>query len=170
MKISNKQPLRAEPCKDEPVPRRLTDQELQDAADRIRHDASNPEDWSTLTVTEGMKNGRPVYTVTTSRRQLSEHEKNVAKRVLPPGAEVNFPEPGPDPPEKNSFHAEQRGIRATEDQTERRQASSNQTVGQNPNVLELGAACPECAAKQREADVQNVTGTIEGGGRKRSKP
>ena len=76
-----------------------------------------------------------------------------------------------------AFHSEQRGIWATIDQIERRQATSNKT----PEKLKypakgqrghFGAACTDCAKAQREAKdskgnpnpVQNVTGTIADGG------
>jgi RHS repeat-associated protein len=164
------------------APGQMSDKELQNAADYIRHGGGpNPKDWSTLTVTAGMKDGHPVYTVTSSRRpsdyndghNLTPGERNRAVAILGPG--VNMPDEGRSPPGPNSFHSEQRGIRATEDQTDRRQASSSQTATTkaDPDVGHMGAACRPCAACQRDAvdssgnpnPVRNVTGTVEGGGR-----
>jgi RHS repeat-associated protein len=156
--------------------RRMTDEELQSAADYIRNPNGDPRDFSTLTVTEGMENGRPVYTVTSSRRpsdrndghNLTPGERNRAAEVFGPDART--PVEGRAPRGEGSHHSEQRGMRATEDQTDRRQASSNNTMGEEGN---FGAACSPCAACQRTATnssgepnpVQNVTGTVEDGGR-----
>ena len=166
-----------------PPQRRMTDEELQAAADFIRHGGTpDPKDWSTLTVTEGLDaNGQPVYTVTSSRapsdfndgHNLTPGELGRAQQVF--GPDVNTPVEARAPAGDGSHHAEQRGMRATEDQTERRQASSNQTgtTRRDPDVGHMGAACSHCAAAQRNAvdsngnpnPVQNTTGTIEDGGR-----
>jgi RHS repeat-associated protein len=165
-------------------PRPMTDKELQAAADKIRHGGGpRPDDWSSLTVTQGMVNGRPVYTVTSSRRpgsgpdnvnhNLTDGERGRARAIL--GPNVNMPVEGRSPPGPNSHHSEQRGMRATQDQTDRRQATSNQTATTraDPDVGHMGAACSHCAAAQHNAvnsngnpnPVRNVTGTVEGGGR-----
>jgi RHS repeat-associated protein len=166
-----------------PPQRRMTDEELQAAADFIRHGGKpDPKDWSTLTVTEGLDaNGQPVYTVTSSRgpkdfndgHNLTPGELGRAQQVF--GPDVNTPVEARAPAGEGSHHGEQRGMRATEDQTERRQASSNQTgtTRSDPDVGHMGAACSHCAAAQRNAvdaggnpnPVQNTTGTIEDGGR-----
>ena len=154
---------------DTPPRRRMTDEELQSAADHIRQPGADPDDFSTLTVTEGMTDDGPEYTVTSSRGELNDGEIGRAQEGF--GPDVNTPVEGPIPDDgQGNFHSEQRGIRATEDQTERRQASSNQTMGEEGN---FGAACSGCAACQRNAtdsngnpnEVENVTGTVEDGGR-----
>lgn len=157
----------------------MTDEELQSAADFIRHggrgqDAPDPKDFSTLTVTEGMRDGQPQYTVTSSRGDTTDGERNRAAAVF--GTRVDTPSEGPIPDNGTAnFHAEQRGSRATEDQTDRRQASSNNTVTTraNPDVPHMGAACSHCATHQQTATssqgapnpITNVTGNVEDGGR-----
>jgi RHS repeat-associated protein len=171
-------PLRSPPgaTSGGPPAGRLTRQELQDAADYIRHGGGpRPHDWSSLTVTEGMVNGHPVYTVTSSRRpgsgrdntdhNLTDGERARARERL--GPNVNMPIEDRSPAGPASHHSEQRGIRATEDQTDRRQATSNQTATtrRDPDVGHMGAACTHCAERQNQSGVENVTGTIAGGGR-----
>jgi hypothetical protein len=149
-------------------PRRMSPEELQSAADHIRmgNGDYNPDQYGTLTVTEGMQNGHLVYTVTSSRGKLKDREMGRAAEIF---GWRGFVTPPNDirrlVRSRTDWHAEQRGIRATAHQHERRQASSNITpdTRAHPNVLHVGAACPGCAAAQRNAGVTNVTGTVEGG-------
>jgi hypothetical protein len=151
--------------------RRMSFEQLQSAADHVRmgNFGYNPDEYRTITVTEGIQSGHPVYTVTSSRGDLTEGEKNRAREIFGSGG---FVMPRSDTSVdyskvRTDWHAEQRGIRATQDQTQRRQASSNITPDTRaaPDVLHVGAACRGCAAAQRDAGVMNVTGTVEGGGR-----
>jgi hypothetical protein len=152
--------------------RRMSPEQLQSAADHIRmgNGDYNPDQYATITVTEGMLAGRPVYTVTSSRGSLTDREWGRAAEIF---GSRGFFVPGPDTGVDRSgartdWHAEQRGIRATQGQADRCQASSNITpdTKAHPNVLHVGAACPGCAAAQSTAGVTNVTGTVQGGGRK----
>lgn len=163
----------------EPAPpgrRRMTDAELQSAADHIRmgNRDYNPNDYHTITVTEGMISGEPTHTVTSSSpRGLTDREANRATQIF--GPDVNTPPPDRPPPEPGASHSEQRGMRATQDQQDRRQATSNITpdTRDNRGVLHNGAACGDCARAQANATnsqgepnpVTNVTGTVPSGGR-----
>jgi hypothetical protein len=151
--------------------RRMSPEQLQSAADHIRMGNCdyNPDQYATLTVTEGMQNGHPVYTVTSSRGSLRSSEQDRAAEIfgwggfIMPLSDTTVDSSG----DRTDWHAEQRGIRATQGQAERRQASSNITpdTKRNRGVLHVGAACAACAAAQLDAGVINVTGTIEGRGR-----
>jgi hypothetical protein len=106
-----------------------------------------------------------VYTVTSSRGYLTDREGDRAAEIFGSGGFVK-------PIRRidrlgTGWHAEQLGIRATQGQTERRQASSTITPDTDAHrgVLHVGAACRDCAAAQDNADVINVTGTVRGGGR-----
>jgi hypothetical protein len=151
--------------------RRMSPEQLQSAADHIRmgNYDYDPDQYATLTVTEGMQNGHPVYTVTSSRGCLKPREQGRAAEIfgwrgfIMPLSDTTVDPSGA----RTDWHAEQRGIRATGGQTERRQASSNITPDTvaDPGILHVGAACRGCAAAQLNAGVINVTGTVEGGGR-----
>jgi len=151
--------------------RRMSPEQLQSAADHIRMGNCdyNPDQYATLTITEGVRHGHPVYTVTSSRGRLTSREELRAAEIFGSGAFVMPPSDASVDRSgtRTDWHAEQRGIRATLGQTERRQASSNITpdTKSNPGVLHVGAACRGCAATQLNAGVMNVTGTVEGGGR-----
>ena len=171
----------------EPTPpgrRRMTDAELQAAADHIRMGNGDYKpggggkgetgDYHTVTVTEGMVNGKPVYTVTTSKAGgLTPRQKNRAAEVF--GPEVDIPKQDPRVTGTPDGHSEVRGMNATKDQEDRRQATSNITPSTkaDPDVPHMGAACSNCANCQRSAKnsqggenrVTNVTGTVEDGGR-----
>ena len=149
----------------------MSSEQLQSAADHIRmgNYDYDPDQYATLTVTEGMQNGHPVYTVTSSRGFLKPGEQSRAAEIfgwrgfiMPPSDTTVDPSGA-----RTDWHAEQRGIRATGGQTERWQASSNITPDTKANrgILHVGAACRGCAAAQLNAGVTNVTGTVEGGGR-----
>lgn len=160
-----------------PPPNRplMSDEELQSAADYIRmgnfdyHPGGGYRrdgNYSSLTVTQGIKGGHPAYTVTSSRNgRLTFGEQGRAAEI--------FGTDGFAMPEsyiridsrRADWHSEQRGIRATQGQTDRRQATSNITpdTRTHPDVLHVGAACPGCAAAQIAAGVRNVTGTVHGG-------
>jgi hypothetical protein len=161
----------------EPAPNRpeMKDEELQSAADHIRmgNNGYDPDKYATLTVTEGIQNGHRVYTVTSSRGFLIEDEWRRAVEVFGLGGfdvprdAVSVPKTKKEREERTDWHAEQRGIRTTQGQTKRRQASSNITpdTKADPDLLHMGAACRGCEAAQTLADVANVTGTVRGGGR-----
>jgi hypothetical protein len=151
--------------------RRMSPEQMQSAADHIRmgNYDYDPDQYATLTVTEGMQSGHPVYTVTSSRGCLKPREQGRAAEIfgwrgfIMPLSDTTVDPSGA----RTDWHAEQRGIRATGGQTERRQASSNITPDTvaDPGILHVGAACRGCAAAQLNAGVINVTGTVEGGGR-----
>jgi hypothetical protein len=154
----------------------MSDEELQSAADYIRMGNFDyrpgggryPRDgnYSSLTVTQGMKDGYPVYTVTSSRNgKLTFGEQGRAAEI--------FGMDGFAMPEsymrinsqRTDWRSEQRGIRATQGQTDGCQATSNITpeTRVHPDVLHVGAACPGCATAQIAAGVRNVTGTVHSG-------
>jgi hypothetical protein len=62
----------------------MSPEQLQSAADHIRmgNYDYNPDQYATLTVTEGMQNGHPVYTVTSSRGRLKPREQAPVRRNL----------------------------------------------------------------------------------------
>jgi len=158
---------------------RMDAEQLQAAADHIRMGGLdyNPGtgkgrdgDWESITVTQGMdKNGQWVWTVTSSAAS-----RNPERLTLPQGARAaaifgtgGFVNPPDDcqklkPRTHNDWHSEQRGIRATQGQVDRCQATSNITPDTKAHrgKLHVGAACPSCAAAQIAAGVTNVTGTV----------
>jgi hypothetical protein len=149
--------------------RQMSAEQLQSAADHIRmgNYDYDPDRYATLTVTEGMQNGNPVYTVTSSRGCLTPREQNRAAEIFGWRGFIMALNDTRVDPSRTDWHAEQRGIRATGGQTERRQATSNITpdTKADPGKLHVGAACRDCATAQLNAGVINVTGTVEGNGR-----
>jgi hypothetical protein len=126
-------------------------------------------EYSSLTVTQGRdKNGQWVWTVTSSRNgTLTFGEQHRAAEIFGmdgfamPESRMRIDRRTAD------WHSEQRGIRATHGQADRRQATSNITPDTKAgrDVLHVGAACDGCADAQVAAGVRNVTGTVRGGGR-----
>ena len=64
--------------------RRMSPEQLQSAADHIRMGNCdyNPDQYATLTVTEGVRNGHPVYTVTSSRGSSDQAREDSGRRNL----------------------------------------------------------------------------------------
>jgi hypothetical protein len=159
----------------------MSDEELQSAADYIRMGNFDyrpgggryPREgnYSSLTVTQGQdEDGQWVWTVTSSRNPgrdgpLPLGEQHRAAEIFGtdgfamPGIYIRIDS------RRTDWHSEQRGIRATQGQTDRCQATSNITPDTrvHPDVLHVGAACPGCAAAQIAAGVRNVTGTVHAG-------
>jgi hypothetical protein len=152
----------------------MSDEELQSAADYIRMGNFDyrpggryPRDgnYSSLTVTQGIKDGYLVYTVTSSRGSLLYNEPHRAAEIFGMDGFAMSEEFVRVVNGLTNWHSEQRGIRATQGQTDRCQATSNITpdTKAHPNVLHVGAACPPCANAQNVAGVRNVTGTVHSG-------
>ncbi|MBN1959986.1 MAG: hypothetical protein JW841_03500 [Deltaproteobacteria bacterium] len=139
-------------------PRRLTADELQVAADFLHRSMGDEiaRKNRTTTITQGTRNGKTVFTITTSNGSIPRKMRNSARRLLGPNVEFASGPRGKQP--GNTHHGEQRGIAATNDQTNRVQASSS-------DAGHGGAACDDCATAQNNAGVQNVTGTQQDGGR-----
>jgi hypothetical protein len=140
----------------------LTDDQLQKAADDI-HDASYKDgaknkDQTTTTVTQGVdKDGNVAHTVTHSYGTLPKSGQAKAKQTLGPNTKFPKHKRGKEPNGGN--HGEQRGIKATEGQTERKQASSSGTPESRAKGHHGGAACTDCHPAQQSAGVTNVTGS-----------
>ena len=149
-------------------PKLRTAEQLQADADRI-HSAivtsSGQPDMKaqanrTTTVTQGYDSeGNVVHTVTTSTGVVTSSQKEVARSIY--GDDVKIPTKSQVPPSTNtnSHHGEQQGIRVTEGQSGRVQASSS-------GAGHGGAACAPCSQAQVEAGVINVTGIQETAGGK----
>lgn len=115
----------------------------------------------TTTVTQGYdSNGNVKHTVTSSTGVVTGSQKSMAKSIY--GDEVVIPTKSqvPTSTNTNAHHGEQQGIRVTNGQTGRVQASGS---GTNHG----GAACGPC----RDAGVVNVTGVqVKEGGNGRKFP
>ncbi|SDP74376.1 RHS repeat domain-containing protein [Selenomonas ruminantium] len=135
----------------------LDDKTLQHVADEI-HEAIGPDVRAkrsrTTTVTQGKDlNGKVIHTVTSSSPSgLTGKQKNKARELL--GDDVKLPKVEPGNKVLHEHHGEQRGIRGTEGQLERVQASSS-------GAKHGGAACKECAEAQMKNGVRNATGIQE---------
>ena len=136
----------------------LSDEELQDAADQIHMalEDARAERSRTTCVTQGIdEDGNVVHTVTSSTN-LTDDQKLQASDTLGPNVVIDeTPSPGSQPDHSN--HAEQRGIAATDGQTDRVQASSS-------GAGHGGAACAECTQAQQDAGVRNATGVQQKAG------
>ncbi len=109
----------------------------------------------TTTVTQGYdSNGNIVHTVTNSSGVVTSSQKAVARSIY--GENVVIPTKSQVPPSdnRNSHHGEQQGIRVTDGQIGRVQASSS-------GAKHGGAACGPCSIAQADAGAINVTGVQE---------
>ena len=117
----------------------------------------------TTTVTQGYDSkGNVIHTITNSSGVVTGNQKAVARSIY--GDDVVIPTKSKVPPSNNtnSHHGEQQGIRITNNQTGRVQASSS-------GAKHGGAACGPCSIAQVEAGVVNVTGVqvkVGGNGRR----
>ncbi len=142
-----------------------TPRQLQEDIDRI-HAAitlrnGNPniiaQQMRTTTITQGFDdNGNVIHTLTGSEkgRRLTKAQIKAAQEIYEETLRVPELTEIPESDNENAHHGEQKGIRTTEGQLERMQASSS-------GAKHGGAACGPCAKEQKKHGVYNVTGVQE---------